>query len=85
MNNFYTFYPTKEQMEFIKRIKGDIIQGYYYSKPIPKEEFEEYLRKLTCRGCFHRCPLNRPNCGRSSIFIKEAEEKFQEMVEKKND
>ncbi len=50
-----------------------------------KEEFEEYLRKLTCRGCFHRCPLNRPNCGRSSIFIKEAEEKFQEMVEKKND
>ena len=36
---------TKEQMEFIKKIGGDIIQGYYYSKPITKEEFEEYVKK----------------------------------------
>jgi len=47
-----------------------------------KEEFEEYLSKLNCRGCFHHCPLNRPNCGRSIIFIKEAEEKFKEKLEK---
>ncbi len=36
---------TKEQMEFVKAIGGDIIQGYYYSKPIIKEEFEEYFKK----------------------------------------
>lgn len=36
---------TKEQMEFIKKIKGDIIQGYYYSKPLTKEEFEDYFNK----------------------------------------
>lgn len=36
---------TKEQMEFIKSIKGDIIQGYYYSKPILKDEFEKYFNK----------------------------------------
>ncbi len=36
---------TKEQAEYIRRIKGDIIQGYYYSKPISKEEFEEYFNK----------------------------------------
>lgn len=36
---------TKEQMEFIRRIQGDMIQGYYYSKPITKEEFEEYFKK----------------------------------------
>lgn len=36
---------TKEQAEFIKRIGGDIIQGYYYSKPISKQEFEEYFNK----------------------------------------
>ena len=35
---------TKEQMEFVKRIQGDIIQGYYYSKPIPKIKFEEYFK-----------------------------------------
>ena len=36
---------TKEQMEFIRNIKCDIIQGYYYSKPISKEEFEKYFNK----------------------------------------
>lgn len=36
---------TKEQMEFVKKIKGDIIQGYYYSKPITKEEFEKYFNE----------------------------------------
>lgn len=36
---------TKEQVEFIKKIGGDIIQGYYYSKPLPKGEFEEYFKQ----------------------------------------
>lgn len=36
---------TKEQVEFIKSIKGDIIQGYYYSKPLSKQKFEEYFNK----------------------------------------
>lgn len=36
---------TKEQMEFIREIKADMIQGYYYSKPILKDEFEKYFNK----------------------------------------
>lgn len=36
---------TKEQIEFIRKIKCDIIQGYYYSKPLEKEEFENYFNK----------------------------------------
>lgn len=36
---------TKEQIEFIRKIKCDVVQGYYYSKPISKEEFEEYIIK----------------------------------------
>lgn len=35
----------KEQVNFVKRIGCDIIQGYYYSKPISKEEFENYFNK----------------------------------------
>lgn len=31
---------TKEQLEYLKSINCDYIQGYYFSKPIPKEEFE---------------------------------------------
>ena len=38
---------TKQQIEFLKKIGCDIIQGYYFSKPIPVEEFENrYLRGL---------------------------------------
>lgn len=32
---------TEKQVEFICKLKCDMIQGYYYSKPILKEEFEE--------------------------------------------
>ena len=36
---------TKEQVDYEKDIKGDIIQGYYYSKPITREEFEKYFNE----------------------------------------
>lgn len=36
---------TKEQKLFIKRLKCDIIQGFYYSKPIDKEEMTIYIAK----------------------------------------
>ncbi|MCI9087003.1 MAG: hypothetical protein HFJ32_00330 [Clostridia bacterium] len=43
-----------------------------------EKEFEKYLSKLTCRGCYNYCNLNSPNCGRSLVFIKDAKEKFKE-------
>lgn len=36
---------TKEQVDFVRQLGGDIIQGYYYSKPLSKEEFEDYFNK----------------------------------------
>jgi EAL domain-containing protein (putative c-di-GMP-specific phosphodiesterase class I) len=33
----------KEQLEYLKKIKCDEIQGYYFSKPIPLEEFEKKI------------------------------------------
>ena len=35
---------TKEQVVFLKEIKCQTAQGYYYEKPIPMEEFEERNR-----------------------------------------
>ena len=35
---------TKEQVELLQRIGCDQVQGYYYAKPMPKEEFYELLR-----------------------------------------
>lgn len=36
---------TKEQVEFVRNLGCDVIQGYYYSKPITREEFEDYFNK----------------------------------------
>lgn len=34
---------TKEQLEFLKEADCDMIQGYYFYKPMPQEEFEKLL------------------------------------------
>ena len=32
---------TKEEVEYLREIKCNSIQGYYFCKPIPLKEFEE--------------------------------------------
>ena len=36
---------TKEQYLFLKENGCDVIQGYYFSKPLPFEEFEQLIKK----------------------------------------
>lgn len=36
---------TEEQVSFLRQSGRDYIQGYYYSKPLPEEEFVEFLEK----------------------------------------
>lgn len=36
---------TKEQVELLKNIGCDQVQGYYYAKPMPEDEFFELLKK----------------------------------------
>jgi EAL domain-containing protein (putative c-di-GMP-specific phosphodiesterase class I) len=33
----------QSQLDILKRLGFTYIQGYYYSKPLPKEEIVEYL------------------------------------------
>lgn len=35
----------KEQMEMIKNLNGDYLQGYYFSKPLSETEFVHFLKK----------------------------------------
>ncbi len=41
---------TIEQVKYLERIGCQYIQGYYYSRPIPKEEFTKYRKKYGYRG-----------------------------------
>ncbi|MBQ2802655.1 MAG: EAL domain-containing protein, partial [Lachnospiraceae bacterium] len=37
---------TAEQVEMLKKAECDLIQGYYYAKPMPIPEFREFLKKF---------------------------------------
>lgn len=34
-----------EQVQFLQKVGADYIQGYFYAKPMPREEYEELIRK----------------------------------------
>lgn len=34
---------TEEQSKFLSRVGCDVIQGYYYSKPLPEDDFNKYM------------------------------------------
>lgn len=36
---------TKEQVDFLKRIKCDMAQGYIFARPMSILEYEKYVRK----------------------------------------
>ena len=36
---------TKEQLDILRKIKSDEIQGFYYARPMPEVEFVEYVRR----------------------------------------
>ena len=36
---------TKNQLEVMEAMGVDFIQGYYFSKPIPENDFLDYLKK----------------------------------------
>lgn len=40
---------TEEQVNFLRQSGCDYIQGYYYSKPLPEEEFVEFLEKADAK------------------------------------
>ena len=35
----------KEQVEQLKKMGCEVIQGYYFSKPVPPEEFEAFIER----------------------------------------
>ena len=36
---------TKEQVDILRQTKAEMIQGYYFGKPVPKEEFYDRFMK----------------------------------------
>lgn len=41
---------TQEQIEYLKKMNCDIVQGYYYSRPLPIREFEKWIGEFYFEG-----------------------------------
>lgn len=41
---------TREQVELLREIGCDMVQGFYYAKPMPAEDFYELLKKDRCEN-----------------------------------
>lgn len=39
-----------EHIDIIKRLQGDYLQGFYYSKPLPEDELLRYLERFNLNG-----------------------------------
>jgi len=39
---------TQEQIDYLSRYKGIIFQGYYFSKPLPRNDLEKYIVERKC-------------------------------------
>ncbi len=48
---------TKEQLSALKMLHCDLVQGYYYSKPVNKVDFLEMLREPVCLSAVERAKL----------------------------
>ncbi|MCI5900937.1 MAG: EAL domain-containing protein [Blautia sp.] len=64
---------TREQLDRLRDIACDYVQGYYFAKPMPAEEYEELLKRQ-----FHR---NRGSVGKPETLKERKNERVLLMVE----
>lgn len=77
---------TEEQMDFLKKVGCDKVQGFYYTKPLAQEDFEAYLIKARSEAAFEDWVLlktesNNQCCVQDSAVQKQAEIIAQEQFE----
>jgi|GEM_PF-2751777 len=49
---------TEEQLSMLKSLGCDVVQGYFFSKPLPAQEYEQWLQSRPCTDCarHNECP-----------------------------
>lgn len=76
----------QEQVESLKRFGCDYVQGYYYAKPMPREEFERCLEENQARVYEQKkeeiqiVPVTGEPDGRDQILVVEDNEMNREIL-----
>ena len=71
---------TTEQLDVLRKIKCDEIQGFYYARPMPEAQFIEYVRKSdnhkklqqrnTEKTTYKKVKVDKRIYGKLKLFVK---------------
>lgn len=64
---------SNDQMDIVRNMGVDVIQGYYFSKPIPAEEFEEYLTSHPVQSAENTEDKENSGANESGTYVLDAE------------
>ena len=77
---------TREQLERLLEVDCDYVQGYYFARPMPAEEFEQFLKKEKLRGKLGGITFsnNEDRSGhyKQLLLIADEDEQYIEQVRK---
>ena len=75
---------TREQLDRLLEVDCDYVQGYYFARPMPAEEFEQFLEKEKLRGKLGKTtPLNeegRSEYHKQILLIADEDGQYIEQV-----
>ena len=75
---------TREQLDRLLEVDCDYVQGYYFARPMPAEEFEQFLEKEKLRGKLGGITLShdedRPEYRKQVLLIADEDEQYIEQV-----
>lgn len=75
---------TREQVNRLMEVDCDYVQGYYFARPMPAEDFEQFLEKEKLRGKLGKTPPSNDEDHSEShkqvLFIADEDEQYIEQV-----
>ena len=71
---------TREQMERLREIGCDYVQGFYFAKPMPAEEYEELLKLQLSQKVNSILRIQRRETDMCSLLVVDEDVKYREQV-----
>lgn len=71
---------TKEQLERLREIECDYVQGYYFAKPMPKNEYESLLKAQPLQCILPIVKKQRVENRMPSILLADEDNKYRSKV-----
>ena len=71
---------TREQLERLRDIGCDYVQGYFFAKPMPDKEFEKLLQTQCPKNTAHAKEDLREKAGMRKLLVADEDAGYREKV-----